>query len=50
VSLVLLDVLTARSVRAHRRGTLRWRGRTLQTRPLQTRTLQTRAAAATMAG
>jgi hypothetical protein len=31
VSLLLLDVLTARSVRAHRRGTLRWRGRALQT-------------------
>jgi hypothetical protein len=31
VSLLLLDVLTARSVRAHRRGTLAWRGRALQT-------------------
>jgi hypothetical protein len=31
VSLLLLDVLTASSVRAHRRGTLRWRGRDLQT-------------------
>jgi Glycosyl transferase family 2 len=31
VSLLLLDVLTARSVRAHRRGALTWRGRALQT-------------------
>jgi hypothetical protein len=31
VSLLLLDVLTVRSVRAHRRGTLAWRGRALRT-------------------
>jgi hypothetical protein len=29
VSVALLDVLVARSLRAHRRGELRWRGRTL---------------------
>ncbi|MCZ2837332.1 glycosyltransferase [Modestobacter sp. VKM Ac-2985] len=29
VSIVLLDVLVARSVAGHRRGSLRWRGRTL---------------------
>jgi len=29
VSIALLDVLVARSLRAHRRGDLRWRGRTL---------------------
>jgi hypothetical protein len=46
VSLLLLDVLTVRSVRAHRRGTLAWRGRALQTG----RTLQTGTPAATMGG
>jgi Glycosyltransferase like family 2 len=33
VSLLLLDVLVARSVAGHRRGTLTWRGRPLRTGP-----------------
>jgi hypothetical protein len=33
LSLLLLDVLVARSVAGHRRGTLTWRGRPLRTGP-----------------